>query len=181
MQTEKNITTVPVNKTNWQDFESLFQTKGILRNCWCMAWRLTREELQHNNPASRKAFIKQRIESDIPVGLLAYADNNPAAWCSIAPRETYQRLGGVEGLENVWSIACFYVKNEYRRQHITIRLINEAIKYAKHNGAEYVEAYPVDPDSPSYRHMGFKSTFERMGFEFKQMAGTRRHVMILKL
>ncbi len=60
---------------------------------------------------------------------------------------------------------------------MTEELISEAIKYAKANGAKYVEAYPVDPDSPSYRFMGFKPTFEKIGFDFKHKAGRRRNVM----
>ena len=40
-----------------------------------------------------------------------------------------------------------------------------------------VEAYPVDPDSPSYRFMGFVGTFDAMGFERAGRAGTRRYVV----
>lgn len=43
------------------------------------------------------------------------------------------------------------------------------------------EAYPVDPDSPSYRFMGFVPTYEREGFHYAKDAGTRRHVMTCKL
>lgn len=149
----------PVNKSNWTDFESLFQTKGILRNCWCMAWRMTKDELKNNNSTCRKDFIKQRVLSNTPIGLLAYLDKKAIAWCSIAPRETYQRLGGDESLEDVWSIVCFYIKNEYRDQGLINFLIDNAKEYARANGAKYLEAYPVEPDSPSYRFMGFVKTF----------------------
>jgi hypothetical protein len=49
------------------------------------------------------------------------------------------------------------------------------------NGAHYLEAYPVDKKSPSYRHMGFVETFIKKGFSFTAMAGSRRHVMIYGL
>jgi hypothetical protein len=55
------------------------------------------------------------------------------------------------------------------------------IKYAKDNGAAYVEAYPVDPKSPSYRFMDFKLIFDKFEFDFKHKAGQRRYVMTLKL
>jgi hypothetical protein len=58
------------------------------------------------------------------------------------------------------------------------KLITAALAYAKDNNAKYVEAYPVDPDSPSYRFMGFKSMFANMGFELKHKAGQRRYVMV---
>ena len=44
-----------------------------------------------------------------------------------------------------------------------------------------VEAYPVDPDSPSFRFMGWVSVFKAAGFREVGRAGTRRHVMRLKV
>jgi GNAT superfamily N-acetyltransferase len=181
MTERKNIKVKPVTETNWNDFETLFKSKGAPGYCWCMAWRMTTEELKHNNSKSRKRFIKQRVSSGVPIGLLAYIDNDAIAWCSIAPRHTYQRLGGDESLENVWSIACFYIKREHRDKGLINVLIENAKKYAKKNGAKYLEAYPVEPDSPSYRFMGFVNTFEKSHFNFVKKAGKRRHVMTCKL
>jgi GNAT superfamily N-acetyltransferase len=142
---------------------------------------MTKEELKHNNAICRKEFMKERVWSGIPVGLLGYVDNEPMAWCSVAPRESYRRLDGAEELEKVWSIACFYIKKEFRGRGVSKELIEKAKEYAKSSGAEYLEAYPVNQDSPSYRFMGFVSLFEKAGFTHVKMAGTRRHVMILKL
>jgi hypothetical protein len=61
------------------------------------------------------------------------------------------------------------------------QLLNEAVKVAGKRGARVVEAYPVDPDSPSYRFMGFVSKFERAGFVETGRAGKRRHIMHLML
>lgn len=181
MTTTKKIKVKPVDKNNWKDFETLFKSKGGPSYCWCMAWRMTKDELKDNNSISRKKFIKQRVWSKTPIGLLAYVDNETIAWCSIAPRETYQRLGGDEHLEDVWSIACFFIKREYRDQGLIDLLIENAKIYAKKNGAKYLESYPVDPDSPSYRFMGFIQTFEKANFNFVKKAGTRRNVMTCKL
>jgi hypothetical protein len=49
------------------------------------------------------------------------------------------------------------------------------------SGARYVEAYPVEPDSPSYRFMGFKTTFEKAGFKFIKIKGKLRNVMLYEL
>jgi GNAT superfamily N-acetyltransferase len=181
MATNQKIKIKPVDKGNWKDFENLFQSKGAPKYCWCMAWRMTKEELKHNKSGSRKRFIKQRVWSGTPVGLLAYIEKEPIAWCSIAPRESYRRLGGDESLEKVWSIVCFFIKREYRDQGLVDRLIAAAKKYAKKNGAKYLESYPVDPKSPSYRFMGFTPTFEKADFEFVKKAGTRRNVMTCKV
>jgi GNAT superfamily N-acetyltransferase len=169
----------PVNTENWVDFESFFQSRRSY--CWCMAWRMTPEERKENNAGCRKEFMRQRILSGSPVGILGYINDQPIAWCSVAPRETYQRLGGEEDLKNVWSIACFYISKEFRKRGIVGELVENAKEYAKSNGAKYLEAYPVEPDSPSYRFMGFIGTFEKVGFKQVKMAGSRRHVMILPL
>jgi ribosomal protein S18 acetylase RimI-like enzyme len=180
-ENRENIVIKPVDRNNWMDFESLFQSKGGPHYCWCMAWRMTKDELKQNNSAFRKECIKQRVWSDTPIGILGYSENKAIAWCSIAPRETHHRLGGDENLKNVWSITCFYIKKEYRRQGLVKLLVEQAKDYAKENGAEYVEAYPVEENSPSYRFMGYMKTFEKMGFQFVKMAGTRRHVMLYKI
>ncbi|MCZ7528367.1 MAG: hypothetical protein M5U14_19570 [Acidimicrobiia bacterium] len=60
-------------------------------------------------------------------------------------------------------------------------LLGAAVEHARHRGARVVEAYPVDPDSPSYRFMGFVGSFEAAGFAHLGRAGTRRHVMALRV
>lgn len=172
----------PVDKKTWKDFEALFESKGAPSWCWCMVWRMTKEELKNNHSADRKKYIKKRVTAKIPIGLLGYAGTEPVAWCSIAPRDSHLRLGGDDSLEDedVWSITCFFIKKEYREQGLVPQLIEHARKYAKKNGAKYIEAYPVKPSSPSYRFMGFTKTFEKADFEFVKKAGTRRNVMIRK-
>lgn len=176
-----DIAIKPVNKDKWADFETLFQAKGAPSYCWCAAWRMNGKELEAADPATKKEFMRRRILAGIPVGLLAYSEDMPVAWCSVAPRETYRKLGGDAALKNVWSIACFFIKKEFRRKGLVRRLIDEAKIYARENGAAYLEAFPVEPDSPSYRHMGFVGTFHQAGFVHSHRTGIRRHVMIYKL
>ncbi|HLW92358.1 MAG TPA: GNAT family N-acetyltransferase, partial [Roseiarcus sp.] len=111
--------------------------------------------------------------------LLAYLDGKPVAWCSIAPRETYRDLGGPPAAvgERIWPIVCFFIKRDYRGKGLTAQLIAAAVEHAKAQGATIVEAYPVDPDSPSYRFMGFVEAFAAAGFREVGRAGQRRHVM----
>ncbi|MFA4794630.1 GNAT family N-acetyltransferase [Leptospira kirschneri] len=177
----KNVIIRPVDKNNWSDFETLFESKGSPHYCWRMAWRMTGEERKNNTTENRKKFIKQRVMSKTPIGLIGYINQEAIAWCSIAPRETYRSLGGDENLENVWSIVCFFVKKEYQRGRMATTFIESAKDYAKKNGAKYIEAYPVEKKSPSYRFMGFISMFEKAGFIFIKKAGVRRNVMTYKL
>lgn len=125
--------------------------------------------------------MQNRVEQGTPIGLLAYSNDEPVAWCSIAPRETYKSMGGDQTKHGVWSLTCFFVKRTFRKMGIASQLLTAAIDYAKENGAQYVEAYPVAPDSPSYRFMGFVPMFEKAGFQFVKTAGSRRNVMIINL
>ena len=95
----------------------------------------------------------------------------------VAQLETHKHLRGKRDVsegndtEDVWSIACFYIRSGFRRQGMTTQLIKAAIEYARDNGAKVIEAYPVDYDSLSYSYMGRIGTFERLGFEEIAMAG----------
>lgn len=168
-----------VDRSRWEDMEKLFESRGGPKNCWCMVWRGSAGE--RADKISRKAAIRQLVQADVPVGILGYLEGSPIAWCSVAPRPTYRDLGGLkEGdSENVWSVVCFFVARPYRGQGVMRRLMDAAVRHAALRGATVVEAYPVDPDSPSYRFMGFVPDFEEYGFIKVGVAGSRRHVMRL--
>lgn len=165
----------------WPDFERFFESRGCPKSCWCMLWRATPREAKRTDGASRKAAMAKRIAAGTTVGLLGYLDEEPVVWCSVAPRSTYRRLvdDGSPG-EGIWSIVCFFVVRRLRGQGITQRMIVAAVDFARSGGASIVEAYPVDPASPSYRFMGFVPAFVAAGFREVGRAGTRRHVFQLR-
>jgi GNAT superfamily N-acetyltransferase len=173
----------PATRARWGDFEALFESKGAPGYCWCMSWRTTPEEAEHHSGAERKPMMKARIDAGMTVGLIGYLDGEPVAWVSIAPRETYRTLGGPDAQngETIWSLACMYIHRSLRGAGYGMALIEAARAYAKKRGGTVLEAYPVDPGSPSYRFMGFVPAFERMGFREVGKAGSRRHVMRLAL
>lgn len=92
-----------------------------------------------------------------------------------------QRIIRRHFVEQCLVTSLLFIKKEYRQKGITEELIKQAILYAKDNGAKYVEAYPVDPESPSYRFMGFKPIFDKLGFDLKHKVGQRRYVMTVKI
>jgi GNAT superfamily N-acetyltransferase len=148
-----------------------------------MVWRATPEEAKSPDGASRKVAFTNRVRQSVQVGILGYVVEQPIAWCSIAPRGTYRELGGTpeQPGESIWSLVCFFIKREFRGQGITFRLISAAVEHARQHGATIIEAYPVDPGSPSYRFMRFVPVFEKAGFVEVGQAGSRRHVMHLQL
>jgi GNAT superfamily N-acetyltransferase len=176
------LTFRPVTKHNAADFETLFSARGAPKYCWCMVWRRSAAEAKNNDPASRKRQMFERIGNSVPVGLLAYDGKTPVAWVSIAPRDTHRTLGGPKAKpgETIWSLACFFVPRRLRRQGMMRRLIAAAVDHARKRGATVVEAYPVAPDAPSYRFMGFVPVFAEAGFTEIGRAGHCRHVMRLE-
>lgn len=175
----------PVDLGRWPDLEKLFAGRGGPKNCWCMVWRAQGEEARRTDALSRKAALRKRVETGVPIGLLGYDGDEPVAWCSVAPRPTYRGLGGPEDPDvdpaAIWSIVCFFIRADHRGQGVFHQLLEAAIDLARRKGAQVVEAYPVEPDSPSYRFMGFVPNFAAAGFEDVGHAGTRRHVMRLRL
>ncbi|WP_136657725.1 GNAT family N-acetyltransferase [Nitratireductor sp. XY-223] len=170
-----------VDNTRWTDLEALFEARGGPHYCWCMAWR---RKPADKGKASLKAALRAQVSEGTPIGIIAYAEKQPVAWCSVAPRPSYRKLGGPgdhEGDGSVWSIACFFVKREFRGQGMTEGLIGAAIAEARQRGAGTIEAYPVEKDSPSYGFMGRVPAFEKAGFRHVGRAGKWRRVMRLSL
>ena len=167
-----------VDASRWDDLERLFESRGGPKFCWCMVWRPGAKSAKG---PERKAAMKLYVCDGVPIGLLGYANGEPVAWCSIAPRATYRDLGGPTSVgerpEDVWSLACFFIRRALRGQGTTRRMIEAAVQHAAKRGAKVVEAYPVEPESPSYRFMGYVSTFSAAGFHEVGRAGIRRHVM----
>src|SRR5688572_19803652 len=150
-----------------------------------MAWRANAAEARDMKNPERKAAMRKRVKAGVPVGILGYQDGEPVAWCSIAPRATYRPLGGLEqegeAEDDVRSLACFFLKRSVRGQGLGRQTLEAAVAHARAEGAKVIEAYPVDPDSPSYRFMGFVSEFRKAGFREVGRAGSRRHVMRLEV
>lgn len=179
---DPRFSTRQVTTANWTDFEALFEGKGAPNYCWCMAWRPMEERSSADN-AARKQALHERVRTGLPIGLLGYLDDEPVGWCSLAPRESYLRLSPSQddGEAGVWSIVCFFVRRDHRKAGLSRALLDAAIALAGSRGARAIEAYPVDPNSPSYRFMGFVALFEGRGFAAAGRAGSRRHVMRLTL
>jgi GNAT superfamily N-acetyltransferase len=157
----------------WQDLEVLFGDRGACGGCWCMWWKLKRSQfVKGKGEGNRKAFKRIVQSGEIP-GLIAYAGEEPVAWCALAPRDVYPTLERSRILkpvdeEPVWSVTCFFVARPYRGQGITVKLLKAAVQYAGKNGARIVEGYPVEPKkSPMpavFAYTGVIAMFRAAGF-----------------
>lgn len=176
------LTFRPVTPDTSADFTALFEGRGGPKYCWCMAWRpLEGKRMEVKAPARREVMLGT-IAAGTPVGILGYDGDEPVGWCSVAPRDTYLRLGGPDDADEVgpiWSIVCFFLRRDHRGEGLAHALLEAAVTYATTHGARTIEAYPVAPDAPSYKFMGVVPMYETAGFVAVGKAGSRRTVMRL--
>jgi GNAT superfamily N-acetyltransferase len=137
-----------------------------------MWWRLTRSQFEKQTGEQNRQALKALVDSGEPPGLLAYANGEPIAWCSLGPREIYPALERSRTLrrvddEPVWSVVCFFVARPFRRQGLMVPFLRAAIEYAREHGAKIVEGYPTEPKKALSGYSGFTgvvSAFRRAGF-----------------
>lgn len=147
-----------------------------------MRWRMSSAKYRRSSKAERADALSVRVIDGEPSGILAYDNELPVGWCSVAPRQSYTALERYRALpriddEPVWSVVCFFVSSRYRRQGMTLALLRAAVDYAASEGALIVEGYPVEPNASSYTYMGSPNTFRRAGFEEVTPPGQSRIVM----
>jgi GNAT superfamily N-acetyltransferase len=176
----------PVTPERWHDLETLFGKNGAYGGCWCMWWRVPRSEFGKQGNQGNKTALKATVDSGEIPGLLAYANDQPIAWCSVAPREAFPSLERSRTLKRVddlpvWSIVCFYVAKPYRRKGLMAELLRAAIDYAMQHGAKIVEGYPIEPkhdDSPPVSTFtGIFSAFQEVGFVEVARRSEKRPIM----
>jgi GNAT superfamily N-acetyltransferase len=170
-----------VTPERWGDLEKLFGVRGASGGCWCMWWRLPRAQFNQQVGQKNKEALKAIVESGEPPGLLAYAGDEPIAWCSVGPREVFSALDRSRTLkrvddEPVWSIVCFFVAKPYRRQGVMAPVLAAAVEYARAHGARIVEGYPVEPAKALSGYSGYTgvvSAFRKAGFVEVLRRGSR--------
>jgi GNAT superfamily N-acetyltransferase len=179
----------PVTPERWPDLEALFGPQGACGGCWCMWWRLKRSEFTAQCGEGNRLALKQIVDSGQAPGLLAYVEGAPAGWVSAAPRQNYPVLDRSPHLKPVddtpvWSVVCFYIAPAYRRQGLSVRLLQAAVEYARAHGVRVVEGYPVlegKGRGDMSIFTGVASTFAAAGFQQVAYRGGRRAVWRLEL
>jgi len=163
----------PLELNRWSDFERLFGSRGACGGCWCMSWRLPRSVFERQKGSGNKRAMKNLVKRNEQIGIIAYAGGVPIGWCAIAPREQYVKLENSRVLKRiddrpVWSITCFFITKEFRRQGISVALLKGVISYCKRKKVRVIEAYPIIPyakDMPAaFAWTGILSSFKKAGF-----------------
>ena len=163
----------PITRNLWTDFEELFGLNGACGGCWCMHWKLRGKAFDEAKGYVARQMHKSLVDEGGVTGLLAYTNGDVAGWVAVEPRSKYEKLAHSRVLkpvddEPVWSVTCFYVKKEYRRQGVTVSLLNAAVEHVRMQGGKIVEGYPVDTkeDKPApFVFTGMASAFQKAGFK----------------
>jgi ribosomal protein S18 acetylase RimI-like enzyme len=190
------FTTKPLSAATWPDLEAVFNARGcsVARGCWCMFYRKTGSVEWGNTDyaklkeKNRKA-LKSLADKGEQVGLIGYEDGVPCGWISFGPREDFARLANSTIMKPVddkpvWSVICFVVPSEFRKQGVAKRLLDAAVAFCRKKKVKLLEAYPVDKAGRSAdgsMWFGAKSMFDAAGFEEIARRKATRPVVRLKV
>jgi GNAT superfamily N-acetyltransferase len=182
-----SITVRPASGDRFEDLAAVLRPKREAASaCWCVSYRLPGR--QAVSVPEREAYMRGLCESGQPPGVLAYIDDTPVGWCSVSPRAGLSRLVNSRTIPKVddrpvWSVICFVVRAGYRRKGVAAAMLDGAVEYARSQGAQVVEGYPLDTDgaklSATFAYVGTVAMFERAGFS-RVMPTTSSHSGVLR-
>ncbi|MES2777372.1 MAG: GNAT family N-acetyltransferase [Bacteroidota bacterium] len=174
----------PLQKENWNQFVQLFGDKGACGNCWCMYFRLSKSDFQAGKAdEGNKAAMKEIVWANQPTGILGIYEDQAIAWCAFAPREDFMKIENSRvhkriDQEHVWSIPCFFIHKDFRRNDVSVELLKGVTRYAKENGIKIIEAYPAIPTQEklpdTFAWIGLFKSFERAGFQIVDRTSKNR-------
>jgi GNAT superfamily N-acetyltransferase len=149
-----------------------------------MYYRLTRADFNEGKAdEGNKRAMKELVWEDKPTGMLGFYEGQAIAWCAFAPREDFMKLENSRVHKRiddkpVWSIPCFFIDKNFRRNGISVALLKGVINYAREKGIKIIEAYPAIPTQEklpdSFAWIGLYKSFERAGFEIADRKSKNR-------
>lgn len=165
----------PLTPETWADLEALFALPGgsIVRGCWCMYYRRSgKVSVSAAAGESHKEQLCSLVSSGVVPGLVGYLDGAPVGWISLGPRTSYEKLRLSRIMkpvddQPVWSVVCTYVAKVCRGRGLQHALLEAGIDYAREQGVQTLEAYPVDKLERShddFMFFGSRSLYEAAGF-----------------
>jgi GNAT superfamily N-acetyltransferase len=169
----------------WPALEELFGPRGACGGCWCMYWRLEKDERWEELKGERaKRRMKALVASGKSLGALAFAGDEPVGWVAYGPRRDFARLErartlGCDDADRVWSLPCFYVKAGWRERGVAAALLAHALKSLRRRGVKIAEGYPVNlkrgqrlPNA--FAWTGTRALFKQAGFKLASAGNTSK-------
>jgi GNAT superfamily N-acetyltransferase len=166
------VRVVPATAERWPELGRVFGPReNDPASCWCQRFR------RHEEPDNRAALQREVHEADLPIGLLAYLQDDVVGWTRVVPRSTLPRIAAHRILARIldddpdaWWVSCFVVRREHRGGGIGVALLEAAADWAAQHGASVLDGHPVDADglagtpSASAVFTGTLAMFQRAGF-----------------
>ncbi len=174
MKDRKEIIYKQLTTETWKDLEKLFGEKGACGGCWCMYWRQKSTSFKNNKGEGNKKLFKGLVKENKELGLIFYENNQPVAWCSVSPRDEIYRIENSRSFKPVddkpvWSIVCLFIKKDFRKNGLSVKIIKSVIEYCRTKNVKILEAYPAVPYSPkmpdAFAWTGIDSAFLKAGFK----------------
>lgn len=174
----------PLSREHWSSFLQLFGERGACANCWCMYFRLKKDEFTEGKTNNgNRDRMKELVWAGEPTGVLAFYQGKAIGWCAFAPREEYLKLENSRvhkriDDEPVWSVTCFFVDKAFRRMGVSVALLKGVIEIARKQKIKIIEAYPTIPTQETlpdaFAWIGLYSAFEKAGFKIADRTSKNR-------
>lgn len=166
------VCVVPATAERWSQLGRVFGPREKNpTSCWCQRF------CRHEEPDNRSALRLEVQEAEVPVGLLAYRDDDAVGWTRVVPRSTLPGVTENRALARIldddpdaWWVSCFVVRREHRGSGVGAALLEAAVGWAAQHGASVLDGHPVDAQrladtpSPSAVFSGTLAMFQRAGF-----------------
>jgi GNAT superfamily N-acetyltransferase len=184
----------PVTADRWEELAAFFGPSGAFSHCWCTWWRQTGAEFSAGVEArgtGNQALMRAIVQAGSEPGLLAYRDDHPVGWISVAPRPQYGRIIRSRRIGpapedaadvRIWSVVCFWIPRSQRGKGVATDLLQGAVDHARERGATTLEAYPVEAGErqpAANLFTGTRVMFERAGF--REVARPRGAQLVMRL
>jgi GNAT superfamily N-acetyltransferase len=186
----------PASAATPDHVEAVFAAGGA-RKCRCQALKVPGWIWRDTTQEERDAALLEQAAcgTDGPTsGLVGYVDGEPAGWVAVEPRERYPRIWARKQpwmrmdpeMPGVWSVTCFVVRKEFRRQGLMYQLAAATVEYGRQVGARVLEGYPTEqPPGKTViwdeASVGMLQVFLDAGYEVVAEPTMRRRVVRRRL
>jgi GNAT superfamily N-acetyltransferase len=196
--TDLDISVGPANEAAWEDVERVLgKARCHGARCYCQRFKIADSAWRATTDEERAHRLREQTDCGHPgsgstSGLLAYADGEPAGWCSVEPRTAFtcipdariawKKRGEDKDCDSVWAAACFVTRTEFRHRGVSRALAVAAVDFARERGARALEGYamitgPGKDITWGELHVGSRSIFAAAGFREVARPTLRRVAM----
>lgn len=132
------------------------------------------DQVKKEDPERLKACVIDRMRSQFHVGVIAYIDDQPAAWISVGPITDFfwawRRVGQVGDIAKTTAgIMCFTIAPEFRYKGFQNSILAELKKYGAEKAWTSIEAYPfsnqaIEKHGDALKWPGLTGGYEKAGY-----------------